>query len=138
MWVWVLIGVGSFLGLSLLVGVALGRVLGQISELLYEPEDWSTMPITRDVDEHPSSPADAEMGRTAWATSAEAGPSNVDMLAWFSEGERQVCGSCGEKTCVGLPDVFASFCLACGAVWADGVRIDASPASPTSRPVNAS
>ena len=64
MWVWVLIGVGSFLCLSLLVGVALGRVLGQISELLYEPEDWSTMPIARDVDQQPRSPADGEIGRT--------------------------------------------------------------------------
>jgi hypothetical protein len=65
MWVWVLIGVGSFLGLSLLGGCALGRVLGQISELLYEPEDWSTMPIARDVDQQPRSLADVEMGRTA-------------------------------------------------------------------------
>jgi len=67
MWVWVLIGVGSFLVVSLLVGVALALVLGtigrQISEL-YETEDWSTRPIARDVDQQPTSPADAEMGRT--------------------------------------------------------------------------
>ena len=131
MWVWVLIGVGSFLALSVLVGFALALVLGtigrQISELYVEIEDWSTMPIGRDVDRQPSSPADAEMGRTASGTVTEAGPSDVDMLAWFSEGERQVCGSCGEKARVSLPDGFASFCLACGAVWADGVRIDVSP-----------
>jgi hypothetical protein len=67
MWVWVLIGVGSYLGLALLVGVALGRVFGlgaRISEL-YETEDCSTMPIARDVDQQPRSPADVEMGRTA-------------------------------------------------------------------------
>jgi hypothetical protein len=65
MWFWVLIGVGSFLGLSLLVGFALGPILRQISELYVEIDDWSTMPMTRDVDQQPSSPADAEMGRTA-------------------------------------------------------------------------
>jgi hypothetical protein len=67
-----LIGVGSFLCLSLLVALALALVLGtigrQISELYVEIEDWSTMPITRDADQQPSSPADAEMGRTAWHT----------------------------------------------------------------------
>jgi len=47
------------------------------------------------------------------------------MLAWFSEDERQVCGSCKEKACVTLPGVLAAFCLACGAIWVDGVRIDA-------------
>jgi hypothetical protein len=51
--------------------------------------------------------------------------SNVDLLAWFSEEERTVCGSCDERACVSLPDAFASFCLACGAVSVDGVRIDA-------------
>jgi hypothetical protein len=51
--------------------------------------------------------------------------SNVDLLAWFSEDERSECGSCGERACVGLPDVVASFCLACGAVTIDGFRIDA-------------
>jgi hypothetical protein len=51
-------------------------------------------------------------------------PTNVDMLAWFSEDERHVCGSCGERACVTLPDALASFCLACGAVSINGVRID--------------
>jgi hypothetical protein len=48
------------------------------------------------------------------------------MLAWFSEGERHVCGSCKEKACVTLPGVLAAFCLACRAIWVDGVRIDAT------------
>ena len=52
-------------------------------------------------------------------------PSNVDLLAWFSEKERNVCGSCGERACVSPRDALASFCLACGAVFVDGVRIDA-------------
>ena len=39
------------------------------------------------------------------------------MLAWFSEDERHVCGSCKEKACVTLPGVLAAFCLACGAIW---------------------
>ena len=50
---------------------------------------------------------------------------NVDLLTWFSEEERHVCGSCGERSAVGLPEAVASFCLHCGAVAIDGVRIDA-------------
>src|SRR4029077_9737953 len=69
-------------------------------------------------------------------TLTEAGPSNVDMLAWFSENERHVCGGCNEKACVTLPGVLAAFCLACGAIWVDGVRIDASLRIAGSRPVN--
>lgn len=50
MWVWIVIGLGSFLALSLLVGFTLARVLGtigrQVSEL-YEIEDWATLPPTR-------------------------------------------------------------------------------------------
>jgi hypothetical protein len=57
MWVWIMIGVGSFLGLSLLVGFALARILGTIGRQisgLYETEDWSMLPPTRaakDVEE---------------------------------------------------------------------------------------
>jgi hypothetical protein len=50
MWVWIVIGVGSFLALSLVVGFALARILGtigrQISDL-YETEDWAMLPPTR-------------------------------------------------------------------------------------------
>ena len=49
---------------------------------------------------------------------------NVDFLAWFSEDERQICESCGERSAVSVPDAVASFCLSCGAVTIDGVRID--------------
>jgi hypothetical protein len=50
--------------------------------------------------------------------------SNVDLLAWFSEEERQVCAACGERTAVTVPEAVASFCLRCGAVMIEGLRID--------------
>jgi hypothetical protein len=75
MWVWIVIGVGSFLGLSLLVGLGLAAILGtigrQISEL-YEADDWAMLPPTRDSiepkEEQPreqvkSSPVDRVMQR---------------------------------------------------------------------------
>jgi hypothetical protein len=50
MWVWIVIGVGSFLGLSLLVGLGLAAILGtigrRISEL-HETDDWAMLPPTR-------------------------------------------------------------------------------------------
>jgi hypothetical protein len=50
MWVWIVIGVGSFLGLSLLVGFALAAILGtigrEISEL-HETDDWAMLSPTR-------------------------------------------------------------------------------------------
>ena len=49
MWVWIVIGVGSFLGLSLLVGFALAAILGtigrEISEL-HQTDDWAMLPPT--------------------------------------------------------------------------------------------
>jgi len=51
MWVWIVVGVGSFFGLSLLVGLGLAAILGtigrQISEL-HETDDWAMLPPTRD------------------------------------------------------------------------------------------
>ena len=50
MWVWFMIGVGSFLGLSLLMAFALARILGTIGRQiggLYETEDWAMLPPTR-------------------------------------------------------------------------------------------
>jgi hypothetical protein len=49
---------------------------------------------------------------------------NADMWAWFGDEEREVCGSCGEKACVSVPNATASFCLCCEAITLDGVRID--------------
>jgi hypothetical protein len=51
-------------------------------------------------------------------------PSNCDLLDWFSEDERKVCSSCGERACVSLPRVSAHFCLACGAATIAGTRLD--------------
>lgn len=48
---------------------------------------------------------------------------NVDMLAWFSEDERQVCECCGEPSAVSIPDTPAAFCLR-SAVTIEGVRLD--------------
>jgi hypothetical protein len=52
-------------------------------------------------------------------------PTNLDLLSWFSEDERDVCSACGEKASVGLPGALARFCFACGAVWVDDRRLDA-------------
>ena len=50
MWVWILIAVGSFLGLSGLAGFVLARILGtigrEISEL-HQSDDWAMLPPTR-------------------------------------------------------------------------------------------
>jgi hypothetical protein len=48
----------------------------------------------------------------------------IDLLAWFSDDEREDCSTCGERTCVTLPDALASFCLACGTITIDGVEIE--------------
>jgi hypothetical protein len=45
MWVWVASGLGSLLGLSLLVGFVVARILraiGRHISKLYETEDWTT------------------------------------------------------------------------------------------------
>jgi hypothetical protein len=50
MWVWIAIGVASFLFLSLVVALAFARILGTIAQRiseLYETEDWATLPPTR-------------------------------------------------------------------------------------------
>jgi hypothetical protein len=79
MWVWIAIGVGSFLVLSLLVGLALARILGTIARKtseLYENEVWSTLPPTRmsedvtqterDKTEPEQSSVDRRTGQSAW------------------------------------------------------------------------
>lgn len=35
-----------------------------------------------------------------------------------------MCAACHERARVSFPEALASFCLSCGAIWADGVRID--------------
>lgn len=65
MWVWVAIGVASFLFLALVVAFAFARILGTIARRLselYETEDWSMLPPTRatmDVKEQQRQQVDA-------------------------------------------------------------------------------
>ena len=50
MWIWIVIGLGSFVGLSLLIGFAFARILGTIGREigeLYETETWAALPPTR-------------------------------------------------------------------------------------------
>ena len=49
---------------------------------------------------------------------------NLDLLEWFDEEERKFCRGCGQRSAVQLPEARALFCLACGAVEVDGVRLD--------------
>ena len=49
---------------------------------------------------------------------------NLDLLEWFDEDERSFCRGCGKRTAVQLPETRASFCLACGAVEVEGLRLD--------------
>jgi hypothetical protein len=69
MWTWIMIGVGSFLGLSLLIGLGLARILGTIGREiggLYETEDWAMLPPTRsakDVKEGHPEEVEAESSR---------------------------------------------------------------------------
>jgi hypothetical protein len=51
-WTWIPIGIGSFLFVSLLVGLFVARVLGTVSHAateLYETEMWALMPPSRTV-----------------------------------------------------------------------------------------
>jgi len=66
-WLWIAIGVCLLLVFSLLVGMALARVLGtigrEISEL-YETEDWAKAPPTRALkDANEGEPQEAERKR---------------------------------------------------------------------------
>lgn len=50
MWLWVAIGVGSFLAAAVVVGVAVARILGTIASKisdLQEMDDWAMLPPSR-------------------------------------------------------------------------------------------
>ena len=49
MWVWIVIGVGSFLGLSLVAGLGFAAILGTIGRQMSElhETDWAMLPPTR-------------------------------------------------------------------------------------------
>lgn len=58
-WTWVVVGTGSFVVLSLLVGLAVGAVLGSIGRRiseLHETEDWAMAPPTREREEAEAEP----------------------------------------------------------------------------------
>jgi hypothetical protein len=69
MWFWIMIGVGSLLGLSLLIGLALARTLGTIGRQiggLYETDDWAMLPPARaskDVEEEHPEEVEAKSSR---------------------------------------------------------------------------
>jgi hypothetical protein len=49
-WIWIAVGTGSFLVLSLLVGLVVAAILGNIGRRvseLFETEDWALAPPTR-------------------------------------------------------------------------------------------
>jgi hypothetical protein len=49
-WDWVAIGVGTAIGVPLLVGLAIARILGSIAadvSNLLDQEEWSSAPLTR-------------------------------------------------------------------------------------------
>ena len=58
---------------------------------------------------------------------------NQDMLAWFREDERELCPACGERACIGLTEVLATFCLGCAAIWVGGERLDRNGRIPIGR-----
>lgn len=71
MWIWIAIGVGSFLGLSLLLGLALAgilRTIGRKISELQQTDDWTTLPPTRarkEVEEEQQAQEQAKSSRVA-------------------------------------------------------------------------
>ncbi len=62
-WIWIAIGAGSFLVVSLFVDLALGAVLGSIGQgisELYETEDWAMAPPARALADAEPEPGEAE------------------------------------------------------------------------------
>jgi hypothetical protein len=63
-WAWLGIGTGAFVGLALIAGLGIARILGQISRdttALLEAEAWSAAPLTRALDEPQDVPASAQL-----------------------------------------------------------------------------
>ena len=62
-WIWIAIGAGLFLVVSLFVGLAVGAVLGSIGQgisELYETEDWAMAPPARALADAEPEPGEAE------------------------------------------------------------------------------
>ena len=66
----------------------------------------------------------------SYSQGVEAPGRNIDLLAWFSEDEREECSKCGEKAVVTVADALASFCLSCGVIWINGEPVELSARSP--------
>jgi len=52
-WAWVAIGIGAAIGLALIVGLGIARILGSIAtevSRLLDQEQWSSAPLTRALD----------------------------------------------------------------------------------------
>jgi hypothetical protein len=63
-WTWIAIGAGSFLVLSLLVGLAVGAVLGSIGRRIsemHETEDWVMASPTQALGDAEPQPEEAEL-----------------------------------------------------------------------------
>jgi hypothetical protein len=61
-WAWIMVGVGSFVVLSLLVGLALAAVLANIGRSvsdLYETEEWALTPPSRALQDAEPQPKEA-------------------------------------------------------------------------------
>jgi hypothetical protein len=64
-WAWLAIGIGAFFGVALLLGLAIARILGQISQNvtdLLETEMWSAAPLTRALEAPPEVPSTTSAG----------------------------------------------------------------------------
>ncbi len=51
-WLWVAVGTATLIGVSLVVGLALARILGSIADAastLQEQERWGSAPLTRGI-----------------------------------------------------------------------------------------
>jgi hypothetical protein len=48
---------------------------------------------------------------------------NIDLLAWFSNDERQECWVCHQRASVTIAGALAAFCLDCGTITIDGLPI---------------
>jgi hypothetical protein len=52
-WAWVVIGTAALIGVPLVVGLAVARILGGIAEDVHRALDqelWSSAPVTREID----------------------------------------------------------------------------------------
>jgi hypothetical protein len=64
-WAWLAIGIGAFFGVALVLGLAIARILGRISQdvtEMLEAEAWSAAPLTRALEAPPEVPSTASTG----------------------------------------------------------------------------